>query len=778
MVINTSKLRPVRIFPLLYNITPFLQREHPNYHPDSVQYKEYWEGVEKKCIEGIWGLDQSSDAKKGGWRYMTPNLYFYINVSKIIDEDDVGGTEIISPLLRDIEWIYGYDWHVCRGFSGFTDDDEYTSHYIVRKIEAKENLSPLEKVILNKKLKHVWNKDGNLKKYIDPIKYLHKTHNKPLGLSLYENSAQNNFTLGSRGIGKSFWGANGVIGHEFIFFGKKYYDDSYLIHQDPVSILVGSAIESKSGELLEKFSLLMNYLTDNCGAYGSGNEFIPGFFYRNTSGSLAPNDFFTHSYRQKENGTWKLKGSGTQILHRVFTVANPQAGVGGRFGVIVVEEVGLMGNVNIVHGALETTQIRRTKFGSTSYIGTGGNIEKIAGSKGIFLNPVEYDVLPHEDVFENRSKPIGRFISALYANNLFKDHLGNTDLEAALEQEIHIRSEKLKASTLDPYTEYVQARPIVWSEIFLSSSTKYLPSAEAQERLMEIESTEEDLITAAIGRLEYTDKSKKYVRFVPDSLKKPIFSLNLSNIKDLGGAVIMYEPPQYPLPPRSFKNSLYKIVCDPVKDDHGGASLYSIIVHKGFNLGNFSEGLYDNIVCEWLGRYDSVDDMHEVAFKMATMYNCTILPEINFPDIVRFAKRTGRYHMLQPAPTVAIGKVLKNPSFKYEVGVNLSGPLNVQAELLLKQWLLRSRQADQPDKKVINVLNSRRACAEISEYDRTGNFDHTSSLKLLAIWINEEDLIINEDEEKEVKEQITDFKKFLKDRENRNNPINNPMYVY
>ena len=780
MVINTSKLKAVRIFPDLYNIDPFIERDHPVYHPDSIKYIEYWEDVERKCIEGIWGLDQGKDKSKGGWRYMPPNLYFYINVSKIIDEDDIGGTETISPLLRDIEWIYAYDWHICRGFSGFENDDEYTCHYIVKKIENKEELSPLEQVILEKKLKHVWNSKGELKKFIDPLKYLHMTHDKPKGLSVYENRAQNNFTLGSRGIGKSYWNANGVIGHEFIFFGKKRYDDRYLVHQDPVSILVGSAIESKSGELLEKFQKLMNYLTNNCGAFGSGADFIPGFFYRNISGSLAPNDFYTHKYRQKENGTWQTKGSGTEVQHRVFTVANPQAGVGGRFNVIVVEEVGLMGNVTTVHGALETTQIRKTKFGSTSYIGTGGNIEKIAGSKGIFLNPAEYDVLAHEDTYEGRSKPIGRFISALYANNLFKDKLGNTDLEAALQQELHIRREKLKASTLDPYTEYVQSRPIIWSEIFLSSSTKYLPSAAAQERALQIESTEEDLITGAIGRLDYTDKTKKYVKFVTDPHRKPIFTLNLSNVKDLGGAVIMYEPPTHPLPPRTYKNSLYKVVCDPVKDDHGGGSLYSIIVYKGYNMGNLADGVYDNIVMEWIGRYDSVDDMHEVAFKMATYYNAAILPEINFPDIVRFARRTNRYHMLQPAPTVAIGKVLKNPTFKYDVGVNLSGPLNVQSELLLKQWLLKERQADQPGKRVIDVLNSRRACLEISEYTRdpAKNFDHTSTLKVLAIWLNEEEEVTNVDDQKPVKEQVDDLKKFINKRMKHRSRKNNPMYAY
>lgn len=752
-----SKLRPVKIFPTLYDIKPFIQQDHPKLHPDSPEYVEYYEDLEKKCIEGFWGEDKKGN--KGGWRYMTPNLFFYINVGKIIDEDGIGGTEEISPMLRDVEWILSYDWHIARGFSGFEDDEEYSCNRILGKVEREEELANLE-VILFEKAKHIRNSKGDLKKYVDPLKYLHQTHYKPLGRSVYENTATNTFTLGSRGFGKSWFGAEAVIGHEFIFYGKKYFDDNYIVDPSPTYILVGSSLEPKSAELLDKFNFLMEHLVENIGSYGRDETFSPGYFFRNTTGTLESGRFFKHKYKFKENGTWRTGGSGSELQHRVFTLNNPQGGVGGRFNVILVEEVGLCGNIITVHGANETTQVRRVKFGSSYYIGTGGNIKKIAGSKNIFLNPTHYDMLSYKDEFENRSKPICRFIPSTYVNNFFKDENGNTDVEASFQQEMSVREEKLKASTLDPYNEYVQSRPLTWSEMFLNSSTRYLPSAQAQERQLNLESTDEDLIKGAIGRLTYIDRDHTKVKFEVNNNLKPILELDIDPEKDLGGACIMYEPPPFPLPERTYVNSLYKVVYDPVQDDHGGSSLASVIVYKGYTMSASGDGIYDNIVFEWIGRYDSIDDMHEVALKAAIFYGCTCLPEVNISDIVRYARRKNKYHLLQPVPWEALAKALKNPTAKYDVGVRLSGPLDVQCELLLKQHLLLKRQKEN-DVINIEVLNSRRACAEIAVYDREINTDHVSSLKILALWLSQEESVINNtDEDRE--ENLKELKKYVK----------------
>src|SRR4029079_8107065 len=165
--------KPVDMFPRLYNIKPCLNQSHPQYHPDSTQYERYWYEQEKRCIEGLWFEDKDGD--KGGWRYMTPHLYFYINFCVIEDEGELGGkiSHITHPLLRDIEWMLSYAWFTARKFSGFEGDENYTCHRIVKKIELGEKLSPKEQQILGgvgdeefKKL-NIYRKDGSLKTYVN-----------------------------------------------------------------------------------------------------------------------------------------------------------------------------------------------------------------------------------------------------------------------------------------------------------------------------------------------------------------------------------------------------------------------------------------------------------------------------------------------------------------------------------------------------------------------------------------------------------------------------------
>ncbi len=88
-------------------------------------------------------------------------------------------------------------------------------------------------------------------------------------------------------------------------------------------------------------------------------------------------------------------------------------------------------------------------------------------------------------------------------------------------------------------------------------------------------------------------------------------------------------------------------------------------------------------------------------------------------------------------------KQLKNPTRKYDAGVTMSGPLNIQCEQLLKQWLLEPFQVhiygeEMETKTNIDKIYSQRILEELINYSREGNFDHVSSLKLLVLWLSQE----------------------------------------
>ena len=88
--------------------------ENPDYHPDTPMYNTWWKAELKKCVEGFWFEG----------RFMPPQLYTYINQGVIerLDEANITSQRVTQPLLRDIEWLFFYNWLICRKFSGFEGD--------------------------------------------------------------------------------------------------------------------------------------------------------------------------------------------------------------------------------------------------------------------------------------------------------------------------------------------------------------------------------------------------------------------------------------------------------------------------------------------------------------------------------------------------------------------------------------------------------------------------------------------------------------------------------
>ena len=167
--------------------------------------------------------------------------------------------------------------------------------------------------------------------------------------------------------------------------------------------------------------------------------------------------------------------------------------------------------------------------------------------------------------------------------------------------------------------------------------------------------------------------------------------------------------------------------------------------------------------------------MHEIAIKLAHYYNAKILPETNISDMIRYCEMVGKYNMLQPALTVAIGKILKNPSFKYEVGIDMtSKTLQEQSIQLLRQWLLNPRKVNEfgiVTETNIDHIYSLRLLNELEIFNGEGNYDHLRSAMILALWMSQEtEEPIEEAANNRKYEEIDEF--FLQ----RDKQINNDFY--
>lgn len=754
---NVPKL--VNLTPWIYNVKAFYHRNHPDYHPDTTAYMQYWEEHERRSIEGFWGLDQQSisynSALDGGWRFMTPQHYWYTNFCFIQHEsDDSTVPETINPDCRDIDWYIFYSYFVAIGFSGFEKDTEVSCHYLLKKrhkfdsaVEFIESLTPKEKKMWSKIRDEVTKSNGEYKEYKDPLEYLKQTFSDKMGRAVYSNPMKNIAQLSSRGVGKSY-SMMGILSQTFNFYGARTWEQYMNTNQGP-TMGVGSALSSKSGELLSKFKFSQDQLVDRFGAYGDDEEFMPGFFHKETMGVMSPaneKNAWRHQYKIKVNGVWKNKGTRTKIIHQSYD-GNPEVFVGQRFILLLEDELGLNSNLLDSAKADETTMIMKNKMGITFKSGTGGNIEKIQQSKTLFYDPDGYGYMRFDDPWEHAQRGIGMFIPAYYTDSSFRDENGNQDIEAAYEQEMHERSKRAEADNTIALDGYMVARPLVPSEMFLAPETNIFPISLIREHKADIEHRRVWESITSQGYLEYESKEELTVKWVnyKDKYRPAINKYDLKEYDgNISGTIVIYEHPVDNIPDPQIKSSLYKIGYDPVRDDFGGTSLASIKVYKGVTAGGWNQGLQSTVVAEYYGREQLVEDMHEIAIKLAMYYNAKILPETNIPDFLRYCKRRRKIHLLQPVPYDAISKKLHNPSRKYDYGMPMkSKELIIQGEQLLRQWLLEKRGHDKDGKPIYNLhhLYSLRLLDELCMYDRERNTDGISAMFLIMFWIYQETLV-------------------------------------
>ena len=737
-------IKLVRLFPELYNIKDFIVKEHPLYHPETNDYITYWEEQEKRCIEGLWGLDKND--KQGGWRYCPPVLYYYTNFCVIEHEDEkTNSTIILPPLLRDVEWLFFYNWFICRGFSGFENDYEFTCHELVKKLESGQSLNAKEIVRLSK-AEGVKRPDGTYKKYINPREYLYNTFEIPMGLPLYYNEAKNLMALTSRRQGKSMW-LMAILSHAFKFHGAIRFDDSYFRLDRGPGILIGSVL-AKAADTLKHFSFLEEYQKHNFGAWGEGDSFIPGYFYQQTAGSLTVSNQkspYRNEYEERINGVVTKQGKGTRIVHVTYE-DNPEAAVGQGPIISIIEEVGLVTNLLRVLGANEPGLTRNNKFGSHLLIGTAGNMEKIYESKMVFEEPETYKFLGFEDLWEGRQKPVGLFIPGYYVDNSLRNENGNQNLEAAFALEMEERARLAKADNSYALDAYMMSRPLVPSEMFLSGQSNIFPVSLLREQLNRVEIRDMFKSLSFKGTLEWADEMKMGVKLNLDLHDRmtPIVSLKLDQYRgNLKGCIVFYEAPEDDIPEPTQKRSLYKVIYDPVRDDDGGTSLAAILVYKSVSENEWSAGLQDDIVAEYIGRHDKVEDMHQIALKLAIYYNAKIMVETNIPDFVRYCRNNGYGHLLQRKPIKTISKSIKDPGKKYDVGIDMTSPaLHEQAEQLGRQWLLTEWKLNENGEQLLNLhkLKSLMILNQLMMYTREEKkkYDAVAALKLLWLWNKEE----------------------------------------
>lgn len=722
----------IDLFPYkIKNVNNFINRNHPvNLHPSASKYKSYWRQCINYSIEGKWVNDE------GTYIWMMPKLWWYININKIPLTDKISKTRLYSyPDLADTEWLFGSYLTCCIGFSGFKDDtnschkfllnnptiEECTEHCTKQNPETKEwffDQREFDNLVV----------DGKIKTYINQWAYL-TTYmtNKPLGVPLYYNQAQNGGMLTSRGTGKSEWLKSDVV-HEWVTGGVKYKEDWKLMAKNSIEMWIGSAQADKTNDLIKKIKKSYDNLP---GEYDNGITYYPSPFLKITTGSWSTDNKkgIQHLYKDANNMT---KGSASQMKFGTITTENPEGAVGMRCNRISLEEIGLMNNYLEAHANnVNSLSTDGYQFGVEFCVGTGGSLDKIQDVKKVFYDPEAYDFMSIPNYWENKNKDTWLFIPVLYTHRDCKDRNGNTDFDKVLNKVIKIREKKKRAQDLHAYEKELMFNPLVPAEIFISAKFNLFPKVQLAERINYLEQ-----FSTPTENIELIRNKEGVQRISTDKIPIQEFPMKEST-EDKEGAIIIYE---HPLIEHTNRN-LYKVVYDPVKDEGEGTSLASVLVYKDYHsLGtiiddyNVPDNSYNGtIVAEWVGRFNLPEHNHEQAFMLTEYYQGLLYPETNVGQINVYARNKNYTHLLGRAPKAAMSKDLKNPKFKSDIGVSMNKQLKDAAERYAKSWFLSKR----PDgSSQIDHIHSLRLLREAIAYDRTGNFDHISSLFVLMFVIN------------------------------------------
>lgn len=452
------------------------------YHPDDPRYKKLWLELFERCVNGIW-FPQFE-----GMRY-TPGIIGFMGVFFRFEDWKNKQRIITVPKIRDLEWHEFYYNMEAKGFSGFANDNEFTSDKAVFEASNKHHgLLPEDQWL------HLFKENGKFKEYIEPREALFMLHDYDKGHPLYFNSAKNYSEMGSRGGGKSYRTGAEIL-YEICFYGLRYYEKGMKINSR-ATIEVTCGGNEKSTELLHKVEFAMDCLADpdypELGVWRYSKDKVePCPFWKKMTGNIGTNNKgnpWINLYDVKKGNKWVKEGNRDAVYNTQYAAnskASGQKSAGGRRTFVVHEEWGLNTELLSAWGSNEGMVTEGGhKQAPQKGIGTSGNMETVLPAKKIFTAPKEFSCLSFE--YDNEEGEFGFFLPVYMVDNSMKDENGNTDIAKAIEKHGKIREEKAKAKNPEVYYEHIMNYPMYIEDMWVQGHGNRLPALEAEAREKEL----------------------------------------------------------------------------------------------------------------------------------------------------------------------------------------------------------------------------------------------------------------------------------------------------
>lgn len=260
----------------------------------------------------------------------------------------------------------------------------------------------------------------------------------------------------------SYFTANAIVAHEFLFDGMEQYIPPKERDYTPTTeVLVGAGDSYYSKTLLEKVKLCINELP--------GGQMANGVYYPSPLSKRYEGNFLqagktsTSRYKKKEGNSWVWKGTGSKITHRSFK-DNDFAANGTRPSVTALEEIGMFSNLESSHGPTVDTMVSDgRKFGSAIMIGcvcAGTKVFTNSGEVKNIENIKKDDGLIGKDSGGIKKQEINWFKEPEYKDCYKINTVGGNFLECSYDHPLLITKSRAKTKNGVKVAFYKEAKDI------------------------------------------------------------------------------------------------------------------------------------------------------------------------------------------------------------------------------------------------------------------------------------------------------------------------------
>jgi len=379
--------------------------------------------------------------------------------------------------------------------------------------------------------------------------------------------------------------------------------------------------------------------------------------------------------------------------------------------------------------AMPTMRQGSKTLGTMIAFGTGG--EEGPGFEGLeelFYHPDAYNCMGFENDWDAGAMgTICGYFVPIYKNlDGFIDENGNSLINAAVEYEEEQREKKKKGNDPKSYDQYIAEHPFTPQEATLQVTANTFDVNSLKEQYNRVISGNLDKI-GVVGEMYYNSKGK--ADFTPNSNLRAISKFPHRKDDNLTGAVVLYEPPFKTEVEEVTPKNMYIICHDPYAQGkaESSSSLGAAYVIKVPN--NMSKP-DDIIVASYVGRPQTQDEYNRTLFMLAEYYNAKIGFENDRGEVIAYAKRFRKMHLLQEEFEMLDKKELRSKNVKRQFGMHMTEQRKSQGELYIRDWLISGRGADEDGNITLNLqkIYDLALLQELIKFNRKGNFDRVMAL--------------------------------------------------